>query len=118
MTEREFHGVVERWLRQRYDHVEHEPTLPSDREPDFVVKTPLCTFLIEVEFHPEDVTDDVIHGAGQVLEYAGEWGLDHDGFPSPIVIPNAEAVDMESREIRSVQEWMPVVPIPAAGGGA
>lgn len=112
MSEAAFLDSVESRLRERYADVEREPRLPSGREPDFVVRTWLFTLAVEVEYHPEDVTDDVIRGAGQAMDYAGELALDRDGAGVvPVVIYPAGKLDPESREVMGLRSRLPVVPL-------
>lgn len=112
MDEADFQETVADRLEDRYRRVEHEPRLPSGREPDFVVETWLFTLVIEVEHNPDDVTDDVIHGAGQALEYAGELGLvRRDAGVVPVVICNADGLQPDSPEVQGVRSRMPVVPL-------
>jgi hypothetical protein len=109
-NEAAFADYVETVLRERYEQVEREPTLPSGREPDFIVSTLLFTLVVEVEHDPADVTGDVIRGAAQALDYAGEVGLDRrDPGTVPAVICNAKALDVDQPEVVGLRTRLPVI---------
>lgn len=85
MRESTYHNAVASWLLDTFaaDAIEHEPTLDSGREPDFLVRTPWGGWAIEVE----NSSDDAYNGLGQALVYAHETGL------QPVVVfPADESV--------------------------
>jgi len=70
IQEDEFHQLVKTWLEREYgsENVEHEVYLSEPyRFVDFVVDTPLTTFVIEVE----NGSDSIIEGVGQAILYSG-----------------------------------------------
>lgn len=72
VAEADYHRLVAAWLRDSFSDVEHEPRLPSGREPDFRVSTPFDSYVLEVE---NDFAD-LYNGLGQTSVYGVETGLD------------------------------------------
>lgn len=71
LPESEFHDAVAAWLLDAFVHVEHEPTLPSGRRPDFIAYTPFESYVIEVE-NSGSSASDAYTGIGQAEIYALE----------------------------------------------
>lgn len=112
MNEAEFHHCVEEALKERYENVEHEVVLPSNRRVDFVAESWLFTLAIEVEHHPQDVTSDVIAGAGQAFQYAAELAHErHDAGVVPVVVCNSDALDPTVPEVEGLRTRLPIVPL-------
>lgn len=83
VSEAHFHGLVAAWLRDSFADVEHEPTIESGREPDFVVHTPFQSYVLEIE----NTFDDIYNGVGQAAVYSVEMGLER------IVVVPADTID-------------------------
>lgn len=90
MDEADFHGLVAAWLAESFADVEHEPVLPSGREPDFVARTPFRTYAIEVE----NSTESVYNAIGQAITYAEEIADERGESAEPVaVFPADDAPD-------------------------
>lgn len=93
MNEDVFQVSVKRWLEEHFIHVDEEPVLhDTERRPDFLVRTPFETYVIEAE----NDFENLYTGIGQVIGYAAET----DGIPI-VVLPAGEIEQPEMKYIES-----------------
>lgn len=91
-TETEYMDWLEGVLCDEYgdENVQRNPRLETDRIPDFLIDTWLCTLAVEVE----DREEDMIDGSGQASMYAA-----HDTEYVPVVVGPPDGTATEELDL-------------------